>query len=196
MATAFTHAIVAAGLTGLAPKPIAKLRLCLCLMLVAILPDADVIAFKLDIAYGDVWGHRGITHSLVFALLLALPLSYLLVARQYWWRWQQWLVLLLLFMATASHGVFDAMTNAGLGVGFYLPFENERYFFAWRPIIASTVNPLNFFNSTAWLILKTELLYIGLPSVVFYGVLYTVRYILSSTSIDANTPTTMTGDKQ
>ena len=32
----------------------------------ALLPDADVIAFKLGIPYSAPWGHRGATHSLLF----------------------------------------------------------------------------------------------------------------------------------
>ena len=38
----------------------------------AMLPDADVIGFGLGIEYGDSWGHRGASHSLVFAAVAAL----------------------------------------------------------------------------------------------------------------------------
>jgi hypothetical protein len=30
---------------------------------------------------------------------------------------------------TASHGMLDAMTDGGLGVAFFAPFDNARYFF-------------------------------------------------------------------
>lgn len=33
-------------------------------------PDLDVIGFSFGIQYGDLWGHRGMTHSLLFAVLL------------------------------------------------------------------------------------------------------------------------------
>jgi membrane-bound metal-dependent hydrolase YbcI (DUF457 family) len=39
--------------------------------LCAVVPDLDVIGFRLGIHYGDFWGHRGFTHSLLFAALLA-----------------------------------------------------------------------------------------------------------------------------
>ena len=42
------------------------------LMIVAILPDADVIAFSLDIPYSHPLGHRGFSHSLLFALIVSL----------------------------------------------------------------------------------------------------------------------------
>src|SRR6266550_9619008 len=35
------------------------------------IPDFDVIGFRFGIRYGDFWGHRGFTHSLVFAAVLA-----------------------------------------------------------------------------------------------------------------------------
>ena len=38
---------------------------------------------------------------------------------------------------TASHGLFDAMTNGGLGVAFFAPLDNARYFLPWRPIPVS-----------------------------------------------------------
>jgi inner membrane protein len=39
--------------------------------LCSVIPDLDVIGFRFGIRYGDFWGHRGFTHSLVFAALLA-----------------------------------------------------------------------------------------------------------------------------
>ena len=39
-------------------------------MLAARLPDFDVVAFKLGIAYHDAFGHRGFSHSLLFAAIL------------------------------------------------------------------------------------------------------------------------------
>ncbi len=34
------------------------------------LPDADVLSFNFGVAYGNVFGHRGFTHSLVFAFVV------------------------------------------------------------------------------------------------------------------------------
>jgi inner membrane protein len=53
------------------------------------LPDLDVVTFKLGIPYASPWGHRGISHSLLLALLAALLLSRL--SRDMWqrlgWSW-------------------------------------------------------------------------------------------------------------
>ena len=39
---------------------------------------------------------------------------------------------LYLFLSTASHGVLDALTDGGLGVAFFSPFDQTRYFFPFR----------------------------------------------------------------
>jgi inner membrane protein len=36
----------------------------------SVIPDLDAIGFRFGIHHGDFWGHRGFTHSLVFAALL------------------------------------------------------------------------------------------------------------------------------
>jgi inner membrane protein len=51
-----------------------------------------------------------------------------------------------LFLATASHGVLDAMTDGGLGVAFFSPFDNRRYFLPWRPIVVSPISIARFFS--------------------------------------------------
>src|SRR4029078_11729766 len=38
----------------------------------SLLPDVDVIGFRLGVQYGAPWGHRGATHSLVFAVVAGL----------------------------------------------------------------------------------------------------------------------------
>src|SRR5215210_6880708 len=43
--------------------------------LLSLLPDADVLGFSLGVEYGDRWGHRGATHSLVFSAVVGLALG-------------------------------------------------------------------------------------------------------------------------
>jgi inner membrane protein len=70
--SAITHALVgiSAGLAiskGGAPK-----RFWILSMICAMLPDLDVLTFKLGIVYGNFWGHRGFFHSIFFAILLGI----------------------------------------------------------------------------------------------------------------------------
>ena len=102
----------------------------------SMLPDTDVLAFRFGIPYAAQFGHRGFTHSLVFAALVAVVGS---VAHQLL-RSRSVPTFLFLFVATASHGVLDALTNGGLGVAFLWPFSSERYF---APIQFIRVAPLS-----------------------------------------------------
>jgi len=128
-----------------------------------VLPDADVLGFGLGVAYGDLLGHRGLTHSLAFAALLAwLVLAAAYPARR--WPAARGRLWAYLALATASHGVLDAMTTGGLGVAFLAPFENGRYFFPWRPIAVSPIGVRPFFTRRGLAVLANEALWIGVPA--------------------------------
>jgi len=38
--------------------------------LIPMIPDADVIAFRFGIPYESMLGHRGFSHSIIFALII------------------------------------------------------------------------------------------------------------------------------
>jgi len=67
-------------------------------------------------------------------------------------------------LATASRGFLDAMTDGGLGVAFFSPFDNHRYFFPWRPIRVSPIGIGRFFSPRGLDVLQSELLWIWLPA--------------------------------
>ena len=96
----------------------------------ALLPDADVIAFKFGIPYAAPWGHRGASHSFVFAGLVALCIMG--VARLL--RLPPGRTGLLAFLALASHGLLDSLTDGGLGAALLWPFSNARLFAPVRPL--------------------------------------------------------------
>ena len=123
-----------------------------------VLPDLDVVAFRFDIAYGAMFGHRGFSHSIAFALFVALAGGALCPTRRA-------SVFAFVFLCALSHGVLDAMTDGGLGVAFFSPLSNERYFFPWRPIRVSPINPDRFLTSRAGTVLLSELTYVWLPCV-------------------------------
>jgi len=101
--------------------------------LCAVLPDVDVVGFYAGVPPGSVLGDGGLTHSLAFAAALAAVLTPLLLAQRAG-RGRLWCYL---FLATASHGVLDAMTDGGIGVAFWAPFDAGRYDLPWRPIVVS-----------------------------------------------------------
>jgi inner membrane protein len=73
-------------------------------------------------------------------------------------------VWLYLFLATASHGVLDALTNGGHGVAFFAPFENSRYFLPFTPIEVSPIGISRFFSSRGAEVLLNEMLWIWSPA--------------------------------
>jgi inner membrane protein len=129
----------------------------------SVLPDIDVIGFRFGIHYGDFWGHRGFTHSLFFAAILATLVAFAGFSRGTPGisRVSLWIYF---FLATASHGLLDAMTNGGLGVAFFSPFDNTRYFLPWRPIAVSPISVTRFFSERGVAVLQSELLWIWIPA--------------------------------
>ncbi len=97
---------------------------------ISLLPDADVVGFHFGIAYGDPWGHRGATHSLVFAALGGFAFGLLARAADL----PAWRTGVLAALVLASHGILDTLTDGGLGCALFLPFSNERFFAPWTPI--------------------------------------------------------------
>ncbi len=115
-----------------------------------------LLGFRFGVRYGDFWGHRGFTHSLIFAALtasVALILGF----------WDGGVVVGRLYLWAASHALLDAMTDGGLGVAFFSPFDNHRYFLPWRPIHVSPIVFERFFTTRGLLVIENELLWIWLP---------------------------------
>lgn len=138
------------------------------------LPDIDVAGFHFGVQYGNFWGHRGFTHSLIFAVLVSVFLVFV-VLRHDNIGISRFSLGVYLFLATASHAVLDAMTNGGLGVAFFSPFNNTRYFFPWRPIRVSPISANRFFSAHGYAILQNELLWIWLPSAIFAVIILLLR---------------------
>lgn len=136
----------------------------------SILPDADVLSFRLGIPYDHLLGHRGFTHSIVFAVLSGLLITFLFYRKEL--RNIRGLgYILFFFLSTISHSILDAFTTGGLGVAFFAPFDNTRYFFPWRAILVSPIGVGNFFSEWGWRVIKSELFWIGLPCAVYVSVL-------------------------
>ena len=165
MATIISHAIAAAGIAALFPSRTLKPRVWVAGAIFSMLPDADVLSFRFGIAYGDVLGHRGFTHSLLFAAALGAVGTFALFLRPRGAP-RPGLIWLYLFLATASHGVLDALTNGGHGVAFLAPLENTRYFFPFTPIEVSPIGISRFFSARGAEVLLNEMIWIWLPAAV------------------------------
>ncbi|PTS78499.1 hypothetical protein DBR33_01035 [Stenotrophomonas sp. HMWF022] len=72
MPSIITHAAVPLALWCAADRGRIPPRLLAAGVVAAMLPDADVLAFALHVPYADAFGHRGASHSLLFAGVLAV----------------------------------------------------------------------------------------------------------------------------
>jgi inner membrane protein len=165
VASAFSHAVAALGIGACFYRPGIPKRVWAVGALCSVIPDLDVIGFQFGIRYADFWGHRGFTHSLVFAALLASA-AMILGFRRAQPAITQFSLWSYFFLATASHGFLDAMTDGGLGVAFFSPLDNRRYFLPWTPIHVSPIGLTRFFTHRGLAVLQTELLWIWLPAVI------------------------------
>jgi inner membrane protein len=94
------------------------------------LPDLDVIAFRLGVPYGAPFGHRGASHSLAVAAFAGLVAALMATLAK-----REALRLgLLVTLVMASHGLLDALTDGGMGIGLLWPVDDTRYFAPWRPL--------------------------------------------------------------
>ena len=129
---------------------------------ISLLPDADVIAFRLGIPYGAPFGHRGASHSLAFAA--AMGLVAFLVARA-----SGLPVLrstLLVAAVVASHGLLDTLTDGGRGCALLWPFSNRRFFAPWRPLPVAPIGR-GFFSLEGLRVAAVEVVIFSVPFV--YG---------------------------
>src|SRR6185369_2088213 len=165
MASAFTHAAAALAIGTAFRRVGPPARFWIVGAACAALSDLDAIGYQLGVPYDSVFGHRGITHSILFAALLAA--AALLLFRDDRWRDERRALWLFLFLATVSHGILDAMTSGGLGVAFFAPFDDSRYFFPWRPIEVSPLSIRRFFTARGLSIMSSELVWVWAPAALF-----------------------------
>lgn len=175
MATILSHGIAALALGKVFTGERLPLRFWVASVVCAMLPDIDVIGFGFGVHYGDMLGHRGLTHSLLSALLIGF-VTVALLFRDAKLFSRNWLSLVsYFFVVTASHGLLDALTNGGPGVAFFAPFSNTRYFFPVRPIEVSPIG-LRFFSSrNAWTVIRSEIVCIWIPSALVVTMAWALR---------------------
>ena len=172
MASLFGHIAVSTAI-GYAffPKHVRPLTLVVA-GFCAFAPDLDVLSFRFGIPYASEWGHRGWTHSLMFALVAGGLIGWLCTigfsrrflgdnpAAKAASTITAWFIL-----SMASHPLLDMLTNGGRGCALWWPFSLERIFFPWRPIQVSPMSVSDFMSPWGLEVLASEVIWIGFPCV-------------------------------
>lgn len=128
-------------------------------------PDLDYVLHSFGVRYADLWGHRGLVHSIPFAALFALVVSvlYYRIWRKPDLRPRWWALWLFLFCITASHGILDAFTDGGLGIALFSPFDTTRYFMPWQPLPVPDLGLESVFRERFLVVIGTEILLVWMP---------------------------------
>ncbi len=161
MPSVLSHPAIPMGLTLAFGTRVIPTRLATLGIICAVLPDIDAIGYKFGIPYGHLLGHRGLSHSILFAVALAAIAA--MLHRQLQAPWT--IAFLFVAVSTASHGVLDAMTTGGLGVAFLSPVSNHRFFLPWRVIAVSPIGITRFFSQWGLRVLRSEVLWVWLPCI-------------------------------
>lgn len=180
--TFIAHAVTGIAMSSAISQKQQWLRVGILAVICSIAPDIDAIGFRIGIPYQHWLGHRGLSHSIVFAALLGI-IALLFVSEKSVKR--KCLCFSVFFACGVLHDVLDAMTNGGLGVAFFSPFIDTRYFLPWQPIEVSPLSIKRFLTLRGWGVIKSELLWVIIPSLCFMvmAALYRKKKILNKTNI-------------
>ncbi len=144
-------------------------------ILLPILPDADVLMFRFDIPYDHWLGHRGLFHSIPFALAMALTVVLVFFRNERMFSGRWYALVAYFSLLTVSHGLMDALTDGGEGIALLAPFDNTRHFLPWRPIPVSPIGLRMFFSEWGARVLIYEAILIWLPMSVVALVVRAIR---------------------
>jgi len=172
MPTPFAHVWAAVAISPLFKNKSSFFKMLFLGMFCTVIPDADVLAFDFGIPYGHLFGHRGITHSIFFSVLLGLLIVFIFYNNTFK-NTKQWLPLFLFFfLCTFSHAFFDAMTNGGKGVAMFAPFYNERVFLPFRPVKVAPFTIEGLMTDRGWRVLLSEFKVIWIPCILLFFVFW------------------------
>jgi inner membrane protein len=161
MASCFSHPVVPLAIACWVPS-LRRPALLATAALLSAAPDLDAIGYFLGVPYGAWCGHRGCTHSLLFALLVAAALAGPF-ARRSGVPWPR--VLAFFAVAMASHGLIDMATNGGHGIAVWWPFSADRVFWPVQPIEVAPLGIRPFFSAWGLEVLASEFVWLWLPAI-------------------------------
>jgi inner membrane protein len=177
MPTVFTHPAIPLAIGLGLGKDVIPTPLLISGIAVSVLPDLDVLAFRYGILYTSNFGHRGFSHSLLFALILALLGA--CAFRYFQTSFRR--AFLFLFLAAVSHGILDAFTNGGLGIAFLWPLSTERFFAPMQVIQVSPIGISRFLSLRGVSVLISEIIWVWIPCLMIGFGLYAMKGKLAVT---------------
>lgn len=164
MPSAFSHAVAAVALGRAYTSRTLPPRFWILSAACAIAPDIDVLSNRFGFDHTTMLGHRGLTHSFFFAMVLS-GLVTLLAFRKPVTGASRRSLFAVFLAAAVSHSVLDAMVDGTLGVAFLAPFSSVRFFLPWRPILSSPIG-WAFFSQAGATTFMNEFVWVWVPSLI------------------------------
>ncbi len=165
MASCFSHPAVPLAIAGWVPS-LRRRSLLVTAALLSAAPDLDALGYFAGVPYQAWCGHRGCTHSLLFALLPAVLLGPWLARRT---GVPRGCVIAFFGAAMASHGLVDMATNGGRGIALLWPFADWRLFWPVTPIEVAPLGVRAFFSVRGLEVLASEAVWLWLPALLIGG---------------------------
>lgn len=164
MPTFLTHPAVPLAMGLALGRKTAPPALTIAGVAVSVLPDLDILTWYMGIPLSHEYGHRGFSHSILFAVLAALIGARMLKAHKIPWP----MAVGFLFISTISHGILDAFTNGGHGIAFYWPWSETRYFAPYRVIQIAPIHLERILPNRILVVLVSEIMWLWFP-LLFLG---------------------------
>jgi len=187
--------MVAVVATGAVYGLKAPARLWVIATVASAMPDLDYGLHAYGVDYADLWGHRGMMHSVFFAVMVAAGTVLLFfrprgegVRRSQPGQPRARFpadfrsavgVFLFLSALIASHGFIDAFTNGGLGIAFFSPFSAERHFMPWTPIEVPDLGLRSIFRARFLEVMMSEILWVWLPVLAIGAIVVAARRVMA-----------------
>lgn len=162
MPSIFTHSLVGLVAGKILSPVISSKRFWVLSIIYPSLPDADVLGTAFGIPHEHLLGHRGLTHSILFALIVGLITAVFFFRKENRSTKRTFILACYFALITMSHGILDGLNNGGIGVAYFSPLSNTRYFFPFRPIEVSPIG-LAFFGERGFVVFQSELIWVWAP---------------------------------
>jgi inner membrane protein len=109
--------------TGAAVSENRGMKAALAFSAVSLLPDCDMLGRAAGLPDSALLGHRGALHSFAFAVLVGLAARIFARSGR---------AALFSFAVAASHGALDMLDTGALGVAYFWPLTDRRFFWPLR----------------------------------------------------------------
>jgi inner membrane protein len=139
---------------------------------------SDILAFRFGIPYAAEYGHRGFSHSLLFAVALAGACFYRFL------KTTPLRAFAFLCIAVGSHGLLDTLTNGCLGMALFWPWSEQRHFSPLRPIEEAPFGLARLLSPWGAAVMKSELPWVWLPAAALGNLMIAARFVLPTRLID------------